>query len=94
MTDRERLLFPGSERAALAGAEPVAEVLASERVQVTLVLRRRAELPEELVEGGARLGRQELAERYGADPAHIERVRGALVGSGLAIVSVDAGSRR
>jgi kumamolisin len=36
----------------------------------------------------------ELAERYGADPADVERVRQALTSRGLQVTGVDAGSRR
>src|SRR5579875_3539417 len=68
----------GSERAPLAGARPAGPLDESARAEVTLVLRRRAE----------------LAERYGADPADVERVRAVLAGRGLEVTGVHPGSRR
>ena len=40
-----------------------------------MVLRRRAELPEEIVAGPTVLSGDELAEQYGADPADVDLVR-------------------
>jgi kumamolisin len=93
MTDFELVPFGASERAALAGAETVADVLGSERIQATLVLRRRAELPEELASGRRTLGTRELAERYGADPDDVARVRAALARGGIEVAALDSGSR-
>jgi kumamolisin len=61
---------------------------------VTLVLRRLAAIPAEIVEGPTVLTREELAERYGADPADIELVRAELTARGLEITEVHPGSRR
>ena len=44
-----------------------------ERIEVTLVIRRRAELPAELVTGPATISTEELASSYGTDPADIDR---------------------
>src|SRR5271165_6125344 len=65
----------GSERRSLPGVTETAPLDPSERAEVTLVLRRRAELPEEIVTGPTVLSGAELAERYGADPADVDLVR-------------------
>ncbi|SDP41229.1 kumamolisin [Nakamurella panacisegetis] len=86
-----RHTLPGSERAPLPGAEKVADLSGEEQIQVTLVLRRRAELPEDLP---GPLSRDELAERYGADPADIEAVTRTVRAAGGRVVSADPASRR
>ncbi|MFE2431293.1 peptidase S53 [Streptomyces sp. NPDC059373] len=66
----------------------------SERIEVTLVLRRRAEIPDDLIEGPGTITQEELAERYGADPADIEMVRRTIQEHGLTVTEADQGSRR
>jgi kumamolisin len=80
---------PGSERAPIPGAELVGPVDPGERVEITIVLRRRAPLP-----AGGRLNRDELADRHGADPADVELVRSAAEAGGAEVVRVDPASRR
>jgi kumamolisin len=82
--------LPGSERAPLGNVTPTGQLNLSERAELTLVLRRRAELPA----GATVLTSDELAEQYGADPADVELVRQALTGRGLEVTAVLAGSRR
>jgi kumamolisin len=84
----------GSERAPLPGAEPAGALDASERVDVTVVTRRRAELPLDASGAPVRLSRAELEQRHGADPADLELVARTLAGFGLAVTGLDAGSRR
>jgi kumamolisin len=86
--------LPGSERAPLAGATPAGQLDTSERAEVTLVLRRRAQIPAEIVEGPTVLTRDELAEQYGADPADVDLVRRTLGDLGLEVTAVDPASRR
>jgi kumamolisin len=76
----------GSARRPVPGARAAGPIDPDERVELTLVLRRRNELPP------GRVSREELAERYGADPDDVERVRAAL--SGVEVVSADQASRR
>ena len=85
MSDQSQPLvqLPGSERAPLAEASPAGQLDTSERAEVTLVLRRRADIPAEIVEGPTVLTHDELAERYGADPADVDLVRQTLTGLGL-----------
>jgi len=94
MTDHSFVPLPGSERGPLPGAEPAGAVGASERIEVTLVTRRRAELPRDASGAPVRLSRTELEQRHGTDPADLELVAGTLAGFGLEVTSQDAGSRR
>ena len=86
--------LPGSERAPLAAATPAGQLDTSERAELTLVLRRRAELPAGVVEGPTILTSEQLAEQYGADPADVDLVRRTLTGLGLEITAVYPASRR
>jgi kumamolisin len=79
----------GSDRRPVPGA-PAGSIDPNERVELTLVLRRRADLA--VAELPQPLSREQLAERYGADAADVERVRAAL--ADLEIVRVDPASRR
>ena len=84
----------GSERAPLAEARPAGQLDTSERAELTLVLRRRAGIPAEIVEGPTVLTTGELAERYGADPADVDHVRQTLTGLGLEVTAVHPATRR
>ena len=86
--------LPGSERAPLAAAAPAGQLDASERAEVTLVLRRRADIPADIVEGPTVLTHDELAERYGADPADVELVRQTMTSLGLEVTEVHPATRR
>ncbi|MCW2577870.1 MAG: peptidase [Modestobacter sp.] len=87
----DRPILPGSGRRPLAAARRRGAPDTEAPLEVTLVLRRRAELPPG---PPPRLTPAELAGTYGADPADVERVRGALTAEGLAVTSVDPASRR
>src|SRR5208282_1785859 len=93
MPDESLVRLAGSERAPLASATPAGPLDPAERAELTLVLRRRAPLTADVVAGPA-LTSDELAERYGADPADVDLVRQALTARGLAITAVQPGSRR
>src|SRR6266700_7116668 len=86
--------LPGSERAPLTSATPAGQLDPAERAEVTLVLRRRAELPADIVAGPTVLTHDELAEGYGADPADVDLVRQTLTGLGLEITEVHPATRR
>jgi kumamolisin len=83
----------GSERGSLPDVTETAPLDTADRAEVTVVLRRRAELPEEIVAGPTVLSHAELA-RYGADPADVDLVRRELEGLGLEVTAVHATSRR
>jgi kumamolisin len=81
-------------REAPAGTERLGPLDPAQPVSFTVVLRRRAPLPPGLVEGAATVGPEELARRYGADPADVARVRAAFEAAGLTVARVHPGSRR
>jgi kumamolisin len=87
----DRVTVPGSSPRAPTPAQQVGPLPAEAPVQVTLVLRRRAEVPESAF--GEVLSGAELAERYGADPADVGRVAEAVTAAGAAVVGVDPASR-
>jgi len=84
----------GSLRQSLPGAYPAASLDLSARAEVTVVLRRRSPLPEELITGPVQLSREELSIRYGADPADAAFITEVLTAYGLTVRTVDVGSRR
>ena len=75
--------LPGSERAPLPGATAAGPLDTTARAEVTLVLRRRAELPDDVLAGSGALTSDELAERYGADPPTWHSSPGRCRASGL-----------
>jgi len=94
MPEESLVQLPGSERAPLAGATAVGPLDTTVRAEVTLVLRRRAELPDEVVAGLGTLTSDELAERYGADPADVTLVTQTLQARGLEVTEVHPATRR
>ena len=94
MTEGSFVPLAGSERGTLSDVQDAGPVDPSERIEVTLVLRRRAELPAELVIGPDTISTEELATSYGTDAADIDRTRDVLAGYGLEVTSTHPGSRR
>lgn len=96
MTDRtpssRSSLLAGSERSAAPGAEVLGPVDPAEQLTVTLVLRRRGELP--VLEGGQRLTPGELARAAGADPADLTVVADVLHSYGVDVDAQDAVATR
>src|SRR5437660_179742 len=86
--------LPGSSRKPLVDVRQIGPVEPTEDVPFTVVLRRRADLPQNLVEGPDTVSRTELAVRFGADPGDIERVRTVFEAAGVRVVDVHPGSRR
>ena len=86
--------LPGSERAPLPEAEVIGPLDPTERIDITLVTRRRAELPPDLVTGPTALSRDELASRHGTDPADIDLIRTVLARHGIDVTGADPGARR
>jgi kumamolisin len=90
-----RVPVPGSERKPAPGVVPASQPAPSdEQISVTVVLRRKAELPAELVTGSASITPAELAERYGAAEDDVSLVRQAAADVGVEVESVDVGARR
>jgi kumamolisin len=94
MTEGSFVPLPGSERQTLSGVQDIGPVDPGERIEVTLIIRRRDELPADLVIGPATISTEELASTYGADPADIDRVSEVLAGYGLEVTSTHPGSRQ
>jgi kumamolisin len=86
--------LPGSARSRLEAATPAGQLDTSERAVLTLVLRRRDEIPAEIVEGPTVLTHDELRDQYGADPADVDLVRQTLGALGLEVTVVHASTRR
>ena len=84
----------GSERASLPDVTDTAPLNTQERAEITVVLRRRAELPAEIVEGPTVLSHAELGAGYGADPADVDLVSRELTSRGLAVTAVHPTTRR
>jgi kumamolisin len=66
----------------------------SQVITVTVLLRRRAQVPTELVEGPETISASELGERYGADPADAQLVSEVLGSYGLTVTEYHLASRR
>ena len=94
MTEGSFVSLPGSQRQTISGVRDIGPVDEGERIEVTVVTRRRAELPAELVTGPATISTEELAASYGTDPADIDQVREILAGYGLEVTGAYPGSRR
>ncbi|MBY8859105.1 S53 family peptidase [Nocardia sp. CA2R105] len=94
MSDAATAALPGSARAALAGVETLGPVDPAATVEFTVVLRRRAELPADLITGPRAVSVQEFTQQYGADPADLELVVSTLESAGATILEQHPGSRR
>ena len=95
------VVLKGSERSAVTGSKSIAPAEPSERLEVTVLVRRRA--PQEFLKrvatcaaGGRRgtfLSRAEFAKLHGADPADCAAVRAFAAKHGLSVVQEHAGRR-
>ena len=96
MTDASFVPLPGSERAPLAAFEPAGPLDGTERIEVTLLTRRMAELPRTAAGTPARISRDDLRQQYGSDPADQALVAEVLAGpgTGIEVVSRDPAARR
>lgn len=84
--------LPGSERPPAPDVALVAPLDPASPLTVTVVVRRRAEVPDEVL--SSPLPPAEFAARYGADPADLDLVSSTLTALGAQVVSIDAASRR
>jgi len=88
------VLLAGSDRSSLPDVTETAPLNTQERAEITVVLRRRAELPEEIIAGPTVLSTDELAAQYGADPNDVDLVSRELTSRGLEVTAVYATTRR
>jgi kumamolisin len=94
-------VLKGSEREPVKGARAVGKADPAERLEVTMLLRHRAndalqEQIKALHKGGQRpasLKREDFAEKFGADPADIEAVKKFAKAQGLTVVQESASRR-
>jgi kumamolisin len=91
--DISRKTLPGSSRQPIGSGSTQRDLDPNARIEVTVVLRRRAEPAESTFLGNA-LSPAELVESYGADPADVGLVRDTLAAHQVEVVSVDPASRR
>src|ERR1700704_6037791 len=84
---------PESDRRPAAATREIGTVGPEERVEVTLVLRRRANIDDAVVASGT-LTVEELGRRFGASPEDVDTVITTIVKAGASVVEVDAPSRR
>jgi kumamolisin len=91
-TESTRTPLPGSERWATPHAKPAAEPEAAGTVEATLILRRKAPVPESALT--QRLSPEEFAERYGADPDDARQVEETVRELGATVIESDLASRR
>lgn len=91
----DRVPVPGSEREPLPGARAIGPVPGDERIEVTVLVRRKPGA-EALPSPGIvteRLSREQFDARYGADPADLERVRDFAVAHQLEVVEASSAKR-
>jgi len=86
--------LPGSQRAQLPGVQSAGQLNESETITVTLVLRRRAQVPAALVVGPETVTHEELDAQYGAETDDIALVTSTMTGLGLTVTDTHQGSRR
>jgi kumamolisin len=88
-----RTELAGSDRAPVPGAYIGATIPDTERIEVTIVLRRRAELSTDTVVAGA-LDPAALGASFGADPGDLDLVTDIVRASGAEVIDSHAASRR
>jgi kumamolisin len=84
----------GSDRSELRDARPAGLLDIYAEITVTVLLRRRAEVPEELITGPETLTSDQLAQRYGSDPADVTLATEVFDRYGLTVIESYPGSRR
>jgi kumamolisin len=89
----ELVPLPGSERAELPNVQPT-DLDPNAPIEATIMLRRRAEVPDELITGPETVTNLELGQRYGADPADVALVTDVLGQHGLTVTDSRPASRR
>src|SRR2546423_4177689 len=90
---QDRRPLPGSEQRALPRAIRAADPVPADTViAVTLVLRRRAELPDPAA--AAPVARTQFAADYGADPADVELATATVTALGARVIAVRSAARQ
>jgi kumamolisin len=74
MANAKKIAIRGSEHAALPGARAVGPIDPHQLIEVSLILKHRQELPK-LTGSEKRMNHSDFARTYGADPAHVDKIR-------------------
>jgi kumamolisin len=98
MPSKRYLAIPGSRREVMPGATRTGPCDPGERLQVTVVLRKRPSRKRvksvaQFVSRGERLTRADYEARYGADPKDVERVKAFAAEHKLKVSKVNLGAR-
>jgi kumamolisin len=93
MTSNSHIPLEGSERVAAPGATAIGPADGNEWLEVTVKVKRKAELPEPGDRTQPMLTREALGARYGADPAALDDAAATLAGYGLQILDKDPKTR-
>ena len=88
----QNVSLPGSYRKPVPAAQIVGPVDAGTPIEVTLVLRRRAPLPDQAATGV--ISGPDLAAQFGADPADVDMVSTTVTQAGARVIERDPASRR
>lgn len=91
MTD-SHVILPGSSREPLAAARVLGPVASSTPIEVTVVMRRRAQLPAQATTGG--MDSADFSARFGADPADVDLVIRTVTQAGATVIQDHPASRR
>ena len=96
MTDMTYVPLPGSERTALPQAGSARSLDQAERIEVMVITRRKADLPQTASGALARISRDDLRSNFGSDPADQALVAQTLAGpdTALTVTSQDPASRQ
>lgn len=93
MSTATHVVLPGSERVVLPGARVLGPSTPHERIEVTVKLRRKAPLPDLTERPRTPLSRKDSADKYGASPEDIAKVKDVFGKYGLKAVREDAATR-
>jgi len=95
-----KILLKGSERAAIPGARVIAPANPAERLEVSVLVRRRGTAAMQARVAGlaagkraAHLSREEFAREHGAEPSDFARVRAFAESQGLSVLQEHAARR-
>ena len=85
MAEPNKIPLPGSQRAALPGAQMLGPTNPSQLVEVSVVLKQRRELRLNQLQGKI-MSHDEFASAYGADPEHLKRIHAFAEANNLTVV--------
>src|SRR5947207_14247235 len=98
---KARIALKGSEKKPLKGAQIVGAARRDERIEVTVLMQRQQGIPDRVLAAATRadvrarkhLSREELREKFGADPADLAEVEAFAENHGLDVVRASRAER-